>query len=266
MKNHLPFIKLPCGKDSIAYCSYLTPKKLIVFVHGFNGSATKTWLNFPSLIINHEKCKEADIIFYGYDSLRQQSNNMKLELYNMLDKINAYTGFYFYNRKSSIKHEYDEIILVAHSLGAIVCRLAIIHAIDNNKNWSDKCKMALYAPAHFGSRIVTNFKECFNFNLLGNLFKGYSLTKYPIIGELDYNSTTIKNLLVRSNNLTANNMNQSINAELIVWALTETVVINDTFCNDNPDVKYIPGSIHTSVCKPNNYNLNRPFDELINIL
>jgi len=79
---HFPDVQSP----SPGYYSLVTPKSLIVFVHGFAGHAVKTWGDFIHQVRNISEFAEADVIFYGYPSLRRHLDMSALEFYHRLKK------------------------------------------------------------------------------------------------------------------------------------------------------------------------------------
>ena len=263
MQNHFPPVRIPHGENSIAYASFTPPEKLVVFVHGFGGSATGTWGDFPSLVTNHDAFELADVIYYGYDSLKTQAMNMRLGLFKLLDEAVVPGSMPYPKRDLTPGVTYQKIYIVAHSLGAVVARLALIYAHDRGSPWLDKCTMALYAPAHKGSPIPENFKECFSgFSVF---FRAFGITNYPIIKDITKGSNLLTNLQTKTESLLQSSQGGFTKAALVRWAEREIVVINDRFCDDSLE-EQIEGTTHTSVCKPQDNAFLTPFDELLRIL
>jgi len=247
MTNHYLPVDIPHGEKTHAYCSFLKPKRLIVFVHGFNGDSNTTWASFSDLTRAEDKFKDADILFFGYETLKSQANNMCLTLYDLLSDCSNPANAYYPNRPQA-NTAYQEIILICHSLGAVVARLALLYAYDDNAAWLSKCKMLFYAPAHFASRIPENFRECFS-GLGGTLFRAFAVTKYPIIKDLTENSELLQKLHKRTKELIDEGKGDFTKASIVVWAENETVVVNERFHKDSLE-KQIVNSTHVSVCKP----------------
>lgn len=59
-QNHTVEIPVGRNKQSRAYWSLDSTGKILLFIHGFGGKATKTWRSFPGLLLN-------DNVFSGYD-------------------------------------------------------------------------------------------------------------------------------------------------------------------------------------------------------
>ncbi len=246
MANHVGPQTISQG-NSIAFSCYGIPKNLVIFVHGFNGHPVKTWNEFPQLIQQHGAFKDADVIFYGYDSLKTQASNMKLRLFKFIEMaIDPTKMVYATLRNIPEGFQYNKVVIIAHSLGAVVARLALLYARAKHVSWLKNCQLLFFAPAHFGSRIPDNFRECFQG--YASLFQSFTVTKYPIIKDLSEGSTILSQL---ENNV--REILQKENAEYlkakVVWASNDIVVLNNTFCDDFPEDE-IDDTSHTSVCKP----------------
>jgi hypothetical protein len=251
--------KVPHGKSSVVFLSHVKPSKLVIFIHGFNGSALGTWHDFPKLVYDEPKFQEADIIFYGYDSLKMQAANMKLRFYDLLNDAVKPQSMSYLCRKLPGNFEYDKIIIVCHSLGAVVARLALLHAYDKKDHWISKCHIVLYAPAHWGSRIPGNFKECFEGIL--TFLRGVTKTKYPVIGDLTEGSIVLRDMQSRTQQLCTQGESTFVQADAVIWAEREFIVVNNRFCSDKPESDII-GTTHTSVCKPGK-DFKAPFQKLL---
>src|SRR5687768_3161138 len=59
----------PCG---VARWSVYEPRTAVVFVHGFGGAATGTWLEFHHLLSDMPGAANADLLFYEYRSRQQR--------------------------------------------------------------------------------------------------------------------------------------------------------------------------------------------------
>lgn len=259
--NHSLFVDIPYGDKSIAFCSYAMPKKLVVFVHGFNGSASGTWGDFSEVIGSHASFEFADVLFYGYDSLRTQANNMKVSLFDMLDSAVQVNTMPYPDRQLPPDFQYESIYLVAHSLGAVICRLALLHAHAAGRSWVKGCRLALFAPAHFGSAIPENFSECFDGPW--KFLRGFAYTRYPILLNLKEGSDLLKELLDTSSKIIAAGDGDFCKAALVVWAEKENVVISKHFLQDELEVQ-IPKTSHVTVCKFS-YDRVGPLEKLVNI-
>ena len=72
-QSHYTPQDLDCGDETgRAYWATEPNGRLIVFVHGFNGSATETWMQFPSMLQGARPCHGTDVVFYEYETLQKQ--------------------------------------------------------------------------------------------------------------------------------------------------------------------------------------------------
>ncbi len=263
MANHYSSVKLSIGEKTIAFCSLLPPKDLVVFIHGFNGDALDTWKDFPEMMTTHPKFQHADIVFWGYDSLKGQAGNLKIKFYNAVDTLSVPVGIGSYpNRNLPGNFSYNRVLIVAHSLGAVVTRLMLLHAKRKNAGWLDKCKLLFYAPAHWGSRLPENFKECFfGFSVL---LEAFAVTKYPIIKDLTEGSSVLTYIKDETGKLLTAGKNDYVKAK-VIWAEKDTVVINIPYCEDEAEDEIL-NTNHNSVCKPRILGFTEPFDHLLKII
>jgi len=72
---------------SVVNWAFEKPNVLIVFVHGFGGSAVKTWNEFPGTLNQHLEFRKCDFVFWEYDSLFAQANASAGLFMQFLDKM-----------------------------------------------------------------------------------------------------------------------------------------------------------------------------------
>jgi hypothetical protein len=99
-------------------------------------------------------------VFYGYDSVHQQVNYSASEF---RDFLTAFLAGPAASINPTIQHltqkhpwlqrdaafRYTSVVLVAHSLGAIVVRGALLESLS--QSWLDTVRLVLFAPAHKGA-------------------------------------------------------------------------------------------------------------------
>ncbi len=238
--THTPPIPLKDGKNSIAYNSIEPPTRLVVFVHGFIGESIDTWKCFPELLRTTRDFAKCDVVFYGYKSLKGQVNNNALRFYRCLEKL---------LETETVKRgiDYDKVVLVAHSLGSIVVRRALLNAKDEKKPWLAKCRMVLFAPAHRGARVQKIVLNALP--VVGRVLGGLGLLTMPVLDDLQPDSETIENLIRDSQSYIDRGEGDFTIAHTVVWAGNELVVHNEKFCSD-PVAQEFEEKTHTSVCKP----------------
>lgn len=262
--NHTPPIFINHGKNTVGYFSTAKPKNLIIFVHGFVGDAVGTWNEFPSLVRSNSAYSDSDVIFFGYDSLKGQANNNALRFYQFLKLIAEGSANHFGYKRDGVTNyfTYNRILIVAHSLGSIIVRRALLNAKHDNKDWLSSCKMVLFAPAHRGARIQNLVTET---SMIVRIFAGLGFYKIPVLDDLRPQSQTIQNLIADTQKYLTQNDGDFTIAHNVIWADKETVVHNDSFCND-PVATLIDGKSHTTVCKPTDPDFLEPFTIVTNAI
>lgn len=258
--SHFPPEFLNEGKNSTAYYSKSDPQNLIVFVHGFSGAAVGTWSDFPSLIPKNNKFNDCDILYYGYRSTQGQAYNQGQDFFNFLGKHATKTSISLRLNTFS----YRKIIIVAHSLGAVVSRYAMLRAILNNEPWRAKCRLMFFAPAHHGARIQNLVMLA-----LPSFFKiagGLGLFASPVIDDLKPKSTCLDNL-EKGTLQYASTTEAPILKASVLEAYSDKIVHNGQFCYDI----YLPSNPvrkigHKKICKPMNNYYTIPIDELANFI
>ncbi|HMP72082.1 MAG TPA: hypothetical protein PKE55_02355 [Kiritimatiellia bacterium] len=231
-------------------------RKAILFIHGYSGDALKTWTDFPDLLRQNPKFAGHDLYFYGYDGLRAPIGASASIFRQFLEKLFGNTeGVLNANLPPTFQREagfqYDDFLIVAHSLGAVVARRVLVDATKKNLSWVHRTRLVLYAPAHMGARIGQLALEAVSsFSFLG-WFSGAARIVSPLIDELNpEKSDLLAKLQQATLDLCSEGQNVHLIARKVVWAERENVVSNQDFGND-PLGHAIKGTTHTSVCKPN---------------
>lgn len=262
--SHTPPIPVKYGNKTFAYVSIHEPTKLVIFIHGFNGNPSSTWGEFPLLMRTDSELEDADIVFYGYDSTKEQATNNAVRFYKLLKTINEFgIDTITQNDRRFGLIKYNNIVLVAHSLGSIVVRRSLLIAKGEKMSWLEKCKMILFAPAHRGSRV-----QNIALSVLpkwGKIIVGLGLLKFPVVEDLMPESQTIKNLINDTKQYLDNNDGDFSIAHTVVWAANELVVHNEVFCND-PVAEIKDNKNHINVCKPVIPDYDDPFEIVKNAL
>lgn len=248
--NHTTSCGIKHGLNTQAFFSYEEPKNLIVFVHGFGGNATGTWHNFLSLILFDDHFKKTDVIFYGYDTFKGQAGDHSAQLYDFLNLMERPGDSQILPPQQNLpERNYQSILLVAHSLGAVLVRQAQLLASTENKSWVEKSSLALFAPAHNGAEIILLAMQSLPglFSLLGIFAK----FKYPILNDLSPTDEGIlKHIREHTRDLQNSNKGDFSKARLVVHAKGDKIIKSFQYLLDTPS-KTIENSNHTKVCKPN---------------
>lgn len=241
--KHYPPLFLTEGRKSAAYYSTGLPKNLIVFVHGFNGDATQTWTDFIELSKSRKRFDDCDMLYYGYDSLKGQVYGHALNFYKFVSKYNDHR-FPMGEEKPT---NYDNIVIVAHSLGAIVSRFAVLEAISRGTVWYKKCKLVYFAPAHNGARV----QKLLFMGLPGfwKLLGSSLLYRYPIIDDLQPNSAALEKLEEMTISY-KNKPEQPFLTAHVIHGGRDRVVNNLPYCYDIMHIQSpVSDKDHIGVCK-----------------
>jgi pimeloyl-ACP methyl ester carboxylesterase len=225
-----------------------------VFVHGYGGNAIATWTKFDSLLPSESPCSGHDLVFYGYDGLRSEavaSGSLFLEFLEGLFS----NGAELINRllptlvQRSEDFRYNKIIVVAHSLGAVVSRWALVAAHETGRPWANNLKLVLFAPAHRGANVVKIALQAATGFQLMQVLSAVARFRSPLIDELAPDSDVLNELQERVDNLVGPSGDHCLLARAVFIAEREHVVKNLPFSRD-PFPIAIADTDHFSVCKP----------------
>jgi pimeloyl-ACP methyl ester carboxylesterase len=253
--HHLP-ARLKFGKECWVYHSAEPADSALVFVHGFHGDATGTWVQFQSLLQEEANCKSRDLLFFGYHSWRRPTASSASSLMNLLvalvDKPESIDGWPARAKNT----KYRRILVVAHSLGAIVCRLAFLMAWKMRCDWTDKLRLVLYAPAHLGGRPL---------KLIPKRMKVGMEFLFPTLEELLEGSKTIRRLQSDTKEALKERGSKFLRAVKVVHGRRDNIISQPgmSFCAD-PPCDWIEAD-HFQVCKPSGVFLD-PLTKLREIL
>ncbi len=253
------------------------PKGAIVFVHGFRGVAETTWQKFPELLTSgSSKVKAAanyDLYFFQYDSRVEAADSAHF-LGSFLNELGTAPGWNIINpslgsaigtqnaniRWQSKNFRYEKIIICAHSLGAVVARRALLdRSVPPAAAWLSKVQLLLFAPAHFGAKIIPLFSMT-----LDGLAVGFGALRISgKVGEVALRSyyKSLDNLAPKSQCLTDldrdSRARRAANPDSTDWlranvvrANGDAVVFAGSFVDDHLPHTIIKPSTHIRVCKP----------------
>jgi hypothetical protein len=132
---------------SLALLSIIPPRSAVVFVHGFDGDPTKTWVDFHGMMRidgnQIQTWRDRDLFFYSYISRDQIPSLAEdfLDFLTSIAKVKAQDHIdsefslpsseeYVLGAAADIARfrgsgSYESIVLVGHSTGAVVIRKAL---------------------------------------------------------------------------------------------------------------------------------------------
>lgn len=255
---HSPF-RLREPKDWVLYLSPRPPKRLVLFVHGFRGRAVKTWENFPEIGHDTDWWLDSDMLFVGYDSMRDGITGVANRIRRNFDR--------FYPRppdeamtvegvapRPDDGTPYSELLVVAHSLGGVIARRVLADAMQA---WRESpaesprprlldAELRLFSPASAGFRAAGLLGAVRATGLWAAL--ELYLRSSSAYTDLQPNSDVLVDTRRRTEELAQDPEAGALKAR-ILWAEREDVVIAVRYLTDFVD-ESAPGRNHINVCKP----------------
>jgi pimeloyl-ACP methyl ester carboxylesterase len=253
-------------KSLSRFCWSFNPNgKLIIFVHGFGGDALATWSEFVSQWPRTHS--GWDLAFFGYPSCRFKMNDFNLDGFNIDEHTNSFLAFMdkivsspsdtindilkeLLKSKPELRRcdsfDYSEIVLVAHSMGAVICRRALIQT--SNSNWVSKSKLILFAPAHKGGKPLMLINALTGINW-GGIFAATLNFMIPTLGDLRPEGRYLNTLETETSDIIKGGKDKPFIATHSTWAIPDHVVVNNFFSKDGA-AHEIREKTHTQVCKP----------------
>ena len=244
-----------------AYVSHAPPRRLLIFVHGFGGNAVATWSGMGNFDASDHFWREADLVFFDYDSLRESIKGVADRLRKCVDRYYpAPSGDLSGNEVGEIRPlslpDYEELVLIGHSLGGLVARKAVADAFTlwqaaNGSSQEGKpaalaASLRLFSPASAGVRFA---------GPVGSLQKAH------LVEWLEawlYRSAAFQDLQPGSEVLRATRRRTEANASheeasalraRVLWANPEDVVLPEDYDSDIYSSS-VDETDHRSVCKP----------------
>jgi hypothetical protein len=242
--------------------------KAVVFVHGFSGSSMATFGAFNYEFRYRDEYKGHDVYFFEYDSLYTQIGNSALQfleflkaIHDALPNVVKESGLDIVRNK-----QYSEIVVICHSLGAVIARLAFVEGYENGDiAMLNKCKLVLFAPAHKGANnSIAKFIDLpIYIGVLGAVARLVVLTLDQllkpeiIIAPLEKKCVDI---------IEKDGIKSFTIARKVIWAGPERVVINSKFGKDPKAIEYKKLRVgHTQICKPT-VKFPQPMSEVEEVL
>lgn len=238
-------------------------RKAIIFVHGYGGDAVSTWADFHRLSICRPEFQGHDLIFYDYDGLEAELTASVNLFYNFLSwvfesPVASINWCLAKGAQRAADFGYDQVVLVCHSLGAVIARLALLRGTKENRSWAPKVRLVLFAPAHKGARVTELALEVSTHFRFLSLFSAAARFKSPLIDQLRRDSKELTKLEDETRAKLKDGINKHLIAHKVCIAEREHIVYNDPFCED-PQGDPIRHATHITVCKPRQPFWGAPF-------
>jgi pimeloyl-ACP methyl ester carboxylesterase len=257
---------LPCDDGTgLAYWAIEPIGRALVFVHGFAGSPSDTWLQFDSMLQAEGSCRGYDMLYYAYDSLRRQvrpsGGLFRQFLHDLFTEPVAIANRAIGETFRREPFSYERVTLVAHSMGAVVSRIALIGAYRQREPWLPRTRLILFAPVHKGARVqMLAMGALTGFRWAGGLI-GAAPYFFPPLKDLEPDSPVLRQMLSDTDDAVARPEGAPLLAVRILQGLEDNVIVDERFSAD-PEEIVIPHKGHRSVCKPTS-NFPRPVREVV---
>lgn len=257
-QTHYTVRKLPWGSESIVRWATEPVGRAVVFVHGFGGEALGTWDQFATLLPLQPQAAGRDLFFYGYDSLVAQAPVSAAELRDFLQTLwtDPVAGVILPSvqdaRRADPAFRYNHVTLVAHSLGAVVVREALVQAAMDTPPapWLKDVSLVLFAPAHTGAAILDLANEALGAMpaRFGAAAAAGAKAYAQVLRDLERGSDMLEKLRDDTDELLGKGYD-SLRAKVVVLGQKDRIVQAVRFCKD-PGPTIVADKGHIGVCKP----------------
>jgi triacylglycerol esterase/lipase EstA (alpha/beta hydrolase family) len=252
------------------------PKGVVIFIHGFRGNALDTWIDFPQRLPREQKASGYDLLFYGYDT-REAATISAVAFRNFLTAVAEKPAAQVVNSSlpkgltpRATKFKYQHIVIAAHSLGAVVSRLALLQCVNTKRvplEWLSRVRLALFAPAHSGA-LAANIASLLLFGLpAGKVLGAVASRIYRSIYDLTPASLTLTSLERDTQKRLEVPGAAAVSRCHRAWVAhgsKDWVVIINQFLEDY-QIRRMSGATHLTVCKPTDEHLE-PLQFLLEVM
>jgi pimeloyl-ACP methyl ester carboxylesterase len=255
-------LRAPYPEGWVLFLSPAKATRLIVFVHGFMGDAVRSWRRFPDAAEAGEWWQESDLLFVGYDSVSDSIAGVAARLrretprfYPLLpDDLLEIDGT---RLRPASAECYSELLLVGHSLGGVVVRLALC---DTALGWIEDGTVSVPRPPLLDAEVRLFSPASAGFRAAGwlglvqacSLWKAVSmqLRRSSAYTDLQPGSQLLVETRRRTEELMVTHDDQlkALRAS-ILWASPDNVVLAERYDSDRLDDS-VDGRTHRDVCKP----------------
>jgi pimeloyl-ACP methyl ester carboxylesterase len=138
-------------------------KRVMIFVHGLNSSAT-AWLPFLAEAFPERELQAYDFALFNY----QTSTFSGLNPFQRLPRPEDWAKLLASTIQMTLVNQerYDSFVLVGHSMGGLVCKFAFRHLLETNMGAAMRLhSLFTYGTPNHGSDRVTAFSALFSLDL-----------------------------------------------------------------------------------------------------
>jgi hypothetical protein len=255
-------------KSQLLLCHKRPAADAILFVHGWGGHAGGTWETFPQAVGTMPETSEADAFFLDYPSIRSQVPFCAAQLRRFLvdlvrDPVRRIVNSSLpANASRDEGQRYSRVILVAHSMGAVISRRALT---DLDQPPPDgltddelaKFQLLFFAPAHCGSAIPLLIGSGLGLDFLPGAKAVGSLARlwFQSLRDLEEGSPALVKLANDCKRLREERTERKASVRhlraTVYHAHNDRVVSQNDFDRD-PPFKPVMNQTHRSICKPIN--------------
>ena len=255
-------------------------RRAVVFVHGFNGDAIATWANFQTEVdqVNEGLSwwATSDLYFFQYPSVESSIPKSANAFLSFLQRYTPMPSASLFQPDRGLTVDfgvsstdivplrtpldYEELVLVGHSQGAVVIRQTVLYALDVAAADISKgalpafhelllnAKICLFSPAHRGEHLSGIAGLITEIPLASWPFQAALRNFSPSYVQLQKGSEFLEDLRTRTMKAWYDHGYPALRAYCI-YPDSEQVVNDLNFEHDAVPI-YETGQTHTSVCKP----------------
>lgn len=235
----------------------------VVFVHGWGGDGRMTWEHFPEILASLADAAQLDAFFVEYPSREHTvvfcAAKLRQFFYDLVDNpVEAIL------KKSlptdaaprPLATRYERIVVVAHSMGAVISRRALLDLglLGLPENDLKRFRLLFFAPAHCGSNIARLISSGFGLDFLPGARLVGEVARWfmPSLSDLEPGSQTLTKLVTDAR--AERQVHKEVAAYLcakVYHAQGDKVVEQNDFEGDCP-LDPVMRRDHRSICKPDN--------------
>jgi pimeloyl-ACP methyl ester carboxylesterase len=251
---------------------------LVVFVHGFGGHAMRTWGNFPESGMSDAWWRACDMLFVGYQSWKDNPGEIAARLCDRLPTYfprlpRQYVEAGEAAIRSHSEEPYRELLLVGHSLGGVILRIALHETAEHWVARKDEQGLARSRPILLDSQIrlfspaIEGFRPAGWLGVAKAIPCLWNRANVALAYSATYQNLQEGSALLRTTKERTLQLIGEYGDELgalhahILWEKPEKLVVQVHYKGDTPRWPTCSKS-HTEVCKPNRkYSEPRRFVE-----
>jgi pimeloyl-ACP methyl ester carboxylesterase len=236
-------------------------RKAVVFVHGWAGSAGDTWEAFPAAIRLMDKASSTDAFFLEYPSTEHSVDFCAAQfgafMRDLLGRAARIVQPSLPNGEARAgTHNYEHIVVIAHSMGAVVARRAVLDLDrEGTRHELGKVVLLFFAPAHKGSQIPSLIQSglCLDWLPGASLVGALLALRYRSLGDLAPGSECLTSLAADSATARADCAEGKRACghlrAYVHHAQDDKVVLQGRF-DDDYGMRPIMRKNHRTICKP----------------